>query len=137
VYGNFGQMDAAEGYRNKAFKLKDRATERERLYITAHYYADSGQLEKGIAAYELFKQTYPREVTPYVNLGVTFAQLGEFDKSLENTKEAMRVDTDEIRGYGRTATDYMGLNRLDEAKSVAKLGLQRNPSFTYLQEALS
>ena len=137
VYGNFGQVDAAEGYRKKAFELKDRATERERLYITAHYYADSGQLEKGIAAYELFKQTYPREVTPYVNLGVTFAQLGEFDKSLENTKEAMRVDPDEIRGYGQTATDYMGLNRLDEAKAVAKAGLQRNPGFTSLHEALA
>src|SRR5438093_7135309 len=132
VYGNFGQVDAAEGYRKKAFELKDRATERERLYITAHYYADSGQLEKGIAAYELFKQTYPREVTPYVNLGVTYAQLGEFEKSLDNAKEAMRVDPDEIRGYGQTATDYMGLNRIEEARAVAKAGLQRNPGLQFL-----
>jgi serine/threonine protein kinase/tetratricopeptide (TPR) repeat protein len=137
VYGNFGQVDAAEGYRRKAFELKDRATERERLYITAHYYADSGQLAKGIAAYELFKQTYPREATPYVNLGVTYAQLGEFEKSLDNAKEAMRVDPDEIRGYGQTATDYMGLNRIEEARAVAKAGLQRNPGFTSLHDTLA
>jgi len=49
----------------------------------------------------------------------------------------MRVDPDEIRGYGQTATDYMGLNRLDEAKAVAKAGLQRNPGFTSLHEALA
>jgi serine/threonine protein kinase/tetratricopeptide (TPR) repeat protein len=137
VYGNFGQVDTAEGYRKKAFELKDRATERERLYITSHYYSDSGQLEKGIAAYELFKQTYPREVTPYVNLGVTYAQLGEFEKSLENAKQAMQVDPDEMRGYGQTASDYMGLNRLEEAKAVAKAGLQRNSAFTSLHDTLA
>ena len=137
VYGNFGQVDTAEGYRKKAFELKDRASERERLYITSHYYSDGGQLEKGIAAYELFKQTYPREVTPYVNLGVTYAQLGEFEKSLENAKEAMRVDPEESRGYGQTAVDYMGLNRPEEAKAIAKSGLQRNPAFTFLHDILA
>jgi serine/threonine protein kinase/tetratricopeptide (TPR) repeat protein len=137
AYSNFGQVEVAEAYRKKAFELKDRASERERLYITSHYYSDSGQLEKGIAAYELFKQTYPREVVPYVNLGVTYAQLGEFEKSLENAKEAMRVDPDEIRGYGQTAADYMGLNRLEEARSVAKAGLQRNPAFTSLHDGLA
>ena len=99
--------------------------------------SDSGQLAKGIAAYELFKQTYPREATPYVNLGVTYAQLGEFEKSLDNAKEAMRVDPDEIRGYGQTATDYMGLNRIEEARAVAKAGLQRNPGFTSLHDTLA
>jgi len=137
VFGNFGQAEVAEAYRKKAFELKDRASERERLYITSHYYSDGGQLEKGIAAYELFKQTYPREVTPYVNLGVTYAVLGDFEKSLGNAKEAMRVDPDEIRGYGQTATDYMGLNRLEEAKAVAKSGLQRNAAFTSLHDTLA
>jgi eukaryotic-like serine/threonine-protein kinase len=137
AYGNFGQVEVAETYRKKAFELKDRASERERLYITAHYYADGGQLEKGIAAYELFKQTYPREVAPLVNLGVTYATLGDFEKSLENAKEAMRVDPDEVRGYGQTASDYMGLNRLEEAKAVAKAGLQRNPAFTTLHDLVA
>src|SRR5262249_23832279 len=68
VYGNYGQMSLAQQYLQKAFELKDRGSEPERLYITAHYYADTGQLEKGIAAYELYKQTYPREITPHVNL---------------------------------------------------------------------
>jgi serine/threonine protein kinase/tetratricopeptide (TPR) repeat protein len=138
VYGNFGQMDVSEGYRKKAFDLKDRASELERLYITAHYYADSGQLEKGIAAYELYKQTYPRDVTPYVNLAVTYVlSLGEFEKGLENAKEAIRVDPDEARGYDFSARAYVALNRLDEAKTILKAGLQRNPSFVYLHDNLA
>src|SRR2546425_11751736 len=94
VYNNFGQEELSEEYRQKAFELRDRASERERLYITAHYYADSGQLERGIAAYELYRQTYPHDSVPYNNLGLTFKALGQFDKALENALEAVRLDPD-------------------------------------------
>src|ERR1035437_6181741 len=137
VYSNFGQMDVSKPYLDKAFELRDRASEPERLYITAHYYADNGQLEKGNASYELYKQTYPREITPYVNLGVTYLNLGEFDKALANAQEAMRVDPDESRGYGNAAQAYQGLNRPEEAKTVLRAGLQRNPGFTFLHDALA
>jgi len=137
VYGNYGQADLSEQYRKKAFDLKDRATERERLYITSHYYSDSGQLEKGISEYELFKQTYPREVTPYVNLAVTYSQLGEFQKSLDYAKDAMRIDPDESRGYGQAAYMYAALGRPDEGKAVANAGLQKNPDFAFLHDALA
>ncbi len=137
VYSNVGQMNVSKPYLDKAFELKDRASEPERLYITAHYYADNGQLEKGNAAYELYKQTYPREITPYVNLGATYYGLGEFDKALANAQEGMRVDPDESRGYGNAALAYQGLNRPEEAKAVLRAGLQRNPGFTFLHDGLA
>ena len=137
VYNNYGQLATAEEYRKKAFELKDRASERERLYITAHYYADGGQLEKGNAAYELYKQTYPREVIPYINLSATELQLGDFDKALENAQEGIRVDPDESRGYGNSASAYMGLNRLEEAKTVAREGLRLHPDFLFLHDILA
>ena len=138
IYGNFGQTDLSEQYRKKAFELKDRASERENLYITAHYYADNGELEKGIAAYELYKQTYPRDVTPYANLAVTYVIfLGEFEKGLTNTKEAIRVAPDEIRGYYLSAPAFLGLNRVDEAKAILNAGLQRNPGFASLHDILA
>jgi len=137
VYGNYGQLNEAEQCRKKAFELKDRASERERLYITSHYYADSGQLEKGNAAYELYKQTYPRDVTPYINLSATDLPLGNFEKALENAQEGIRVAPDESRGYGNSASAYMGLNRLEEAKAVAKQGLQLHPDFAFLHDTLA
>ena len=137
VYSNFGQMNVSTPYLDKAFELKDRASEPERLYITAHYYADNGQLEKGISAYELYEQTYPREITPYVNLGVTYYQLGDFDKALAAGQQAIKVDPDESRGYGTAATGYLGLNRPEEAKAVLRAGLQRNPGFVYIHDFLA
>jgi serine/threonine protein kinase/tetratricopeptide (TPR) repeat protein len=138
VYGNMGQTELSEQYRRKAYELKDRASERERLYITCHYFADSGQLEKGIAAYELYQQTYPRDATPSVNLAVVYVnQLGEFEKGLENAREAVRIDPDESRGYLWSARAYMGLNRLGEAKAVAKQALKRNSSMVFFHEMLA
>ena len=94
-------------------------------------------MEKGNASYELYKQTYPREVTPYINLSVTELQLGDFEKALENSREGIRVAPDESRGYLNSASAYMGLNRLEEAKAVAKQGLQLHPEFLSLHDTLA
>src|SRR5262245_11385942 len=136
VYSNLNQTELSEQNRKKAFDLRGRASERENLYITAHYYADSGQIEKGNTAYELYRQTYPRDVTPYINLSVTYGNLGEFEKVLPLSQEATKLDPDEVRGYEHTCAAYLGLSRIDEAKAVAKAGLARNPDFSDLHDVL-
>jgi eukaryotic-like serine/threonine-protein kinase len=118
VYSNLGQTELSEQNRQKAFELRDRASEREKLYITAHYYADSGQLDKGITAYELYCQTYPRDAAPFNNLAVIYNQLGQFDNGLQNAKRAMENDPDMLNAYGQAASAYAGLNRLDEARAT-------------------
>jgi len=130
-------MNVSKPYLDKAFELKDRTSEPERLYIMAHYYADNGQLEKGQAAYELFKQTYPRDITPYINMGVTYFQLGEFDKAVAIGQEAIGVDPDEARGYNDAVQGYLGLNRPEEAKALLLSGLHRNAGFVSMHDALA
>jgi len=125
VYNNLGESERAEEYRKKAFELSNRSSERERLYIVSHYYMDSGQFEKGIASYELYRQTYPRDVTPTTNLGVEYDIFGQFEKSLEYSREAMRIDPDSIFAYLNAARDYLALNRPDEAKAILKTAVER------------
>ena len=129
VYSNIGQSELSEQNRKKAFELRARASERENLYITAHYYADSGQLEKGIAAYELYRQTYPHDSIPYINLSVIYESLGEFEKVLPLAQEAMKIDPDNVLSYSHTSSAYVGLHRIEEAKAVVKTGLAHNPDF--------
>jgi tetratricopeptide (TPR) repeat protein len=128
VYSNLQQTEMSEKNRQKAFELRDRASEREKLYIMSHYYADSGQLDKGITALELYRQTYPRDAIPYNNLAVIYSQLGQFDNALENAKRSMELDPDMVSGYENTAQAYVGLNRLEEARATLNAGLQRRPS---------
>jgi serine/threonine protein kinase/predicted Zn-dependent protease len=125
VYNNLGQSELADENRKKAFDLKDRTSEHERLYITAHYYMDSGQIDKGIQAYELYKQTYPRDSAPANNLGVEYITLGQFDKGLENTLEAIRLDPNTGNQYLQAAAAYIGLNRPDDAKAILNTALER------------
>jgi len=128
VYNNLGQTELSEQNRRKAFELRDRASEREKLYITSHYYADSGQLDKGIAAYELFCQTYPRDSTPFNNIAIIYNQLGQFDKGLENAKRALEIDPDMLSAYGQAAMAYAGLNRVDEARTTLNSVFQHKGS---------
>jgi len=125
VYFNLGQEQAAEENRQKAFELRDRASEHEKLYIMSHYYADSGQLEKGITALELYKQTYPRDATPYVNVSLIYIALGQFENALDNARQAVQLDPDTVNGYDAVATAYAGLGRLEEAKSTLNQAIQR------------
>src|SRR5713101_3797348 len=92
VYNNLGQSEMSEQNRKRAFELRERASEHEKLYITSHYYADSGQLDKGIAALELYKQTYPRDMIPYNNVANIYNQLGQYENALDNARQAVQLD---------------------------------------------
>jgi tetratricopeptide (TPR) repeat protein len=137
IYANWLQLDTQEEYQRKAFELKDRTSERERLYITSHYYTDRGNLLKGRASYELYKQTYPRDSVPYTNLGVIDDNLGDFAKVLENATESLRLDPDSALDWANVVGAYMALNQLEEAKTVAKDGLRHHPEYTYLHDSLA
>jgi serine/threonine protein kinase/tetratricopeptide (TPR) repeat protein len=128
VYANMGQTELSEQNRQKAFELRDRASEREKLYIMAHYYADSGQIDKGITAYELYRQTYPRDSTPFSNLASIYDDLGQFDNALENAKRAVELEPDGVTGYETLANAYAGLNRIEEARATLTTALQHKVS---------
>src|SRR5207244_2472014 len=66
VYDNNGKNDVAVEHLRKAYELRDRVSEREKLYIVAQYAASARDLEKVIESYELWKSIYPRDVKPYV-----------------------------------------------------------------------
>jgi len=125
VYNNMGQTELSEQNRQKAFELRDRASEREKLYITAHYYADSGQLDKGISAYELYRETYPRDSVPYNNLANIYVQLGQFENALTDAKRAIELEPDGITGYNNAADAYAGLNRWEEANATLNVAFQK------------
>jgi len=125
VYNNLGQTELSEQNRQKAFELRDRASEREKLYIMSHYYADSGQLDKGITALELFKQTYPHDSTPFNNLANIYNNLGQFDNALVNAKRALELDPDMVAAYENLASAYSGLKRVEEARATVNAAFER------------
>ncbi len=116
-YLTVGQLDLARQNFQKSFELRERASEREKFYITEKYYDGTGQFEQAIQAMELYAQTYPSDQTPRVNLAVAYQLLGDFDKGLTNSLEAIRLEPDSWYGYVNAAYCYTALGRFDEAKA--------------------
>jgi eukaryotic-like serine/threonine-protein kinase len=98
---------------------------------------DSGQLDKGITALELYKQTYPRDSTPYNNLAVVYIQMGQFENALENARQSVQLDPDSASGYSNVGFAYAGLNRLDEAKATFNEALQHKAGAAVTHSALA
>ena len=89
VFSNLQEWDKAVHHKSRAYELRDRVSERERLYITAHYFSTvSGDLSKRIDTYQLFKQTYPRDWIPPNNLASDYNDIGWFHKAAEEAEQA-------------------------------------------------
>ena len=133
---NLGQTEAALQYIGKAFELKDRASEREKLAITSDYYQYTGQVDKAIDVYNQYKQVYPRDERPRVNLAVTYLSLGQWDKALENALEAIPLSPEKYNGYSIASFAYTATNRLDDAKSILGKAQERKLGGTVIHEQL-
>ena len=126
VAGNTNQPSLSNKEVAKAFELRDRTSEYERLYITAYYYFNIGQLEKTIEAWELMKQTYPRDEASRINVAVSYLQLGRFEKTVENCLDAIRLVPDTLNCYLVGAQGYRSLGRMDNADALLAQAQQRN-----------
>lgn len=103
----------------RAYQLRDRVTERERFSIDSNYYMYvTGDLEKTAQVFEEWKQSYPRMLAPYINLGLVAWNLGRLETALTNDREGFALKKDASVVYRDLSSDYMNLNRLEEAKSV-------------------
>ncbi len=128
VFANLDQLELGEQYLKQAMDRRERASERERFYIEAHYYSTSGQLQKELTAWELYHSSYPRDPTPLDNLAGAYLSLGQFEKSLAYGQEQLRLDPDNPGSYSIVALAYLRLNRLDEARATIQSGWQHGSS---------
>jgi serine/threonine protein kinase/tetratricopeptide (TPR) repeat protein len=124
AYYNTEQFDLATQAAEKAFALKDRVSEHERFAISCAYYEDAtGELDKTIETYELWKRTYPRDARPANDLGDVYRGSGQYEKSVEETQEALRRDPRVAVYYSNLAGAFRALNRLEEAKATIQQGM--------------
>jgi len=124
-YGNLVQPSLALEYATKAYGLRDRVTEREKLRISATYFRATGEMDRESQTYELWIANYPRDFVPRGNLGVIYSSIGQQEKALVEFQESVRLAPDNVTGYGNLGTAYYNLNRLDEAKDAFDQALAR------------
>ena len=120
-HSNLQEGSLASADLRKAFELRERVSEYEKLYIEAEYdYLVTGDLEKAQRTMEVFAQTYPRDWEPPAELGNLLTMLGQHEKSLSENREASRLNPDSSLTYNNLVYDYLHLNRLEEARATAE-----------------
>ena len=125
---NINDFQREEEYTRKAYRLRDRTSERERFAIQAYYYLRvTGEIDKAAQTYELWLARYPGDYRPAAGLGNVYSNLGNMEKSLEQARTVMRLDPNLYPSYEILANAYENLNRLDEAEEVLKQGEQHGP----------
>ncbi len=118
---------AAESARN-AYALRDRATDREKFFISASYEIDvMGNLEKAQQTCEAWLQTYPRDAQVHGFLaGMIYPTFAKYEKAVEEAKKAIEIDPDLAIAYEILAYNYQYLGRLDEAQDALNRASGRN-----------
>jgi tetratricopeptide (TPR) repeat protein len=129
VYANANEFESAKKYTRKAYELRDRVSEREKLYITEHYYESvTGELDKEIETLELYDRTYPSDPVPGNNLGIAYEQIGENEKAAEAARHSVLADPNAANAYGTLAYAYAALGRSDEARQTMDQALKQFPN---------
>ncbi len=120
-YGNVGEIARGAENTRKAYELRERVSEREKLYIVSHYeYSVTGNLEGARRTFELWAQTYPRDDTPVGNLSVIYTNLGDYNKALTAAQESLKLSPGSGLSYSGLVASYLPVDRLDEARATAQ-----------------
>jgi serine/threonine protein kinase/tetratricopeptide (TPR) repeat protein len=127
AYHNLGEKGLAAENAQKSFALRGQVSEREKYYIDSHYHEYvTGNLEEARKAYELWAQTYPREMVPLANMGVLYQNIGQYENALDNFRGALRRVPDDALTYSNLVISYICLNRLKEAAATAAEAQAKN-----------
>ena len=118
-YSNLGETGLASENIRKAYDLRDRVSEREKFRISNVYFTlVTGELEKANQVCELWAQAYPRDYLPQSYLGLNHSYIGQYERAVTETLEALRLNPDISIDYDNLIQFYAYLNRFDEAKGA-------------------
>ncbi len=126
MYGNVGQPTRGKEYLTKAFGLRERASEREKLHITSMYYmASTGELDKGVETFREWEENYPRDDTAFTNLSALYALEGKMEQGVEQARQGLRLNPDNVIAAENLFAGLVTLGRFDEARQVYQQAIAR------------
>lgn len=93
AYANAGQFSLARQYLKRAFDLRERTTDREKLYITTKYYSfATGETQRAIDAYQIWSEVYPHDIIPVNNMAGQYILIGQPEKAVPLARKAVQMD---------------------------------------------
>jgi len=126
VYGNLGESQRSEEYVQRAYDNRNRVSERERLFITFQYHDRITEDElRAMETLEVWKQSYTRDYRPPNALCLVLTRLGQYERALEEGREAMRRNPAHPFPYSNLAAAYRAAGRFSDARETANQAVAR------------
>ncbi len=118
-YSDLLEPERASEYFTKAFELREHASQRERVAISADYYDRvTGELEKAANAFREWIESYPRDFSAHGNLGTVYSEQGQHEKAADEYRESLRLLGDNVATYADLVNTMLALQRLEEAQQI-------------------
>ena len=124
---NMGQTDLGAEEVRIAYGLRDRVSDRERRYILMLYDRQvTGNLQKELQTLESWAQTYPRDAyAPGIIAGWVALGTGKYERGIQASQEAIRLDPDIPFPYGGVAIHNLLLDRFTQAAEALQRAAER------------
>jgi eukaryotic-like serine/threonine-protein kinase len=136
-YLGLGEEESAREYYTKAFELREHASGREKLAISADYYrVVTGEREKAAQTYQEWIASYPRDYRAYLRLGTAYAEMGQYEKAVQTTRESLRLAPDSVGPNANLTNCLLALQRFDEARQMAQRAKARKLDNLVIHDAL-
>ncbi len=112
---SWGFLEKGKPYLEKAFKLTDRLSEKDKLNITAWYALANQDYAAAIRSFQEIVARYPLEVEAYRGLGRLLRGENRHDEAIEILKQGLVIDSEAKELYNSLGGVYSELGRHDEA----------------------
>jgi eukaryotic-like serine/threonine-protein kinase len=113
-----GEGVPAAQYVSEAYRLRDRASEREQFTISMNYSeVVTGDMDEEARIGERWARVFPRDAPAYLGLTSARYLAGQFEQGLAAAREYVRLDPMPI-GYWLIALGYLHLGRLNQAQAT-------------------
>jgi len=136
-YFGLSELGRASEYFTKAFQLREHASEREKLAITADYYQNvTGELDKAAHTYQEEIESYPRDSRAHLDLGNVYTSQGQYERAAESYRQSLRLAPDNQGPYGDLVNSLISLQRFDETRQIVHEAQARKLDIVLLHSAL-
>ncbi|HEY6273523.1 MAG TPA: hypothetical protein VIX19_16205, partial [Terriglobales bacterium] len=115
-----GEAELAAQYAQKAYDLRQFATERERFEIEADYdWFVLGDLERNLSVYTSWQELYPKDGAAWIDSADARLIAGDYPRALHDGQRALQLAPDVNTSYVNSGFALRALNRGQEMKQLA------------------
>ena len=129
VYANLGQGDESKKMTMRAYDLRGKVSEVERLYIEARYFTTAQpDVQKALDTYRVWLATYPNDYTALTNSALLHKQQGDRSEAIRKLELATQVAPDQPLGWTNLGQTYFEGQQYLDARRVMETAIKLQDS---------